>query len=327
MNLGNFVNHKEQPVSQSGSIVEPKKKTVPLEPVESPEPEESVKKKKVRTKAEKKRIIIGGVTMGLALVIGIVMLIVVMSLTRVDYGPVYQQGLSLYSNLSNYLSESDCKKVSILVSNNKTSINTYNEYIEECKKDAEEINEDVEEFVRLSIINDNTELRDLAEKFMIVFERDAPGLDTLEDTLKAYQALHNYWLEIDGVDFDNDSALLPVESFKKATKYLTDSDKNILRVHGRKLVVQYEELYAAWSKYIEAKEAFSSTKPNEMYYETNKKALESAESEYLKLKERFSAYLSTGILSDFPLAESNENNKDNMKDALYNLLNVIKEKV
>ena len=194
-----------------------------------------------------------------ALVVGIVAAIVLIpQMMRPDYHKMNDAVVELEEELDHYFYNSACGDVEMYVDDEYTSIDEYNEFLKECKNDAENIYIHVAKFESESGVTKDNEINDLYAKFMVAFNKKAPSKDQLESTLKVYEAVHSFLVAVDELEDDSDSLPAPTE-FSKATNYLINSGNEALKSLADGLNQHYDALY-------EAGQAFLSANPDDDNY-------------------------------------------------------------
>lgn len=194
-----------------------------------------------------------------ALVVGIVAAIVLIpQMMRPDYHKMNDAVVELEEELDHYFYNSACVDVETYVDDKYVSIDEYNEFLKECKNDAENIYTHVAKFESESSVTKDNEINDLYAKFMVAFNKKAPSKDQLESTLKVYEAVHSFLVAADELDFGPDSLPTPTE-FAKVTDYLINSNNEVLKNFAEGLNQHYDALY-------EAGQAFLSANPDDDNY-------------------------------------------------------------
>jgi len=184
------------------------------------------------------------------LAISAVVAVLVPQMLAPNYTKMYDSSVELQDALSEYFYSSACHDVAFYVDNYySVDAEEYNEYIEECKKDASKVYEAVATFEAESEVSRDSEINSLYQNFKKAFDEKAPAQDKLESTLKVYAAAHDFVVGMN--DFDTSSGTIPtVEEFKKVTDTLVNSGDATLKEFGEGLNTRYAKLYDAAQAYI-----------------------------------------------------------------------------
>lgn len=247
------------PVSEvtKGQTDEIVAKNVTGETVENKENKEAKESEKKSNRGLYIGLGIGG---GALVVGGIVAAILIPKLLLPDYKVMHEQASALYGDLSNFVYNSKCYKVSSNVKNTySVSSETYKKYIEECKNDANSIYGKIDQFENDSGVMKDSETKELFEKFLTVFDNNAPGADKLEATLKAYEGMHEFAEGMEDVGYYDMTKLMSTDEFLKIVNNLIDSGSEKLKTFGEGLKQRYETLYKAGQDCLAKQKAYQNT--------------------------------------------------------------------
>jgi hypothetical protein len=235
-----------------------------------------------------------------------------------DYNIMFDSASNLSDELSNYFYSSACNDVRRNVDNYYSVTNDeYTEFINQCGQDAENLYAAVAKFEAESGVGRDQEINELYQKFKKLFDEKAPAKDKLENTLKIYEAVHKFAVEIDKTFGDYKSMPDPSE-FKQAVNILIESGDEALKTFAEGLSERYDVFYEASQEFM-----------NIDYSNPNYQSIYDA---YLDASNDFSDfyYEQSDILNDidYPLADTySDNNEDNVMKTFNNLNDAILKKL
>lgn len=252
----------------------------------------------------------------LVLVGGIVAAILIPQMMKPDYNKMYDLANSLGDEVYNYFYSSACHDVRLYVdSYYSAEANEYAEYVNNCRNDAAKIYAEIEKFEAESNVSKDSEINELYLKFKKTFDEKAPGKDRIEQTLKVYEAIHNFVSEVKGLGSDLESMPTPSE-FKEISESLANSGDERLRGFAEGLNQRYETLY---EKYRSLSEMDYSDSNYMTVYE-----------EYLEAGNELSDYFNeqSDVIDDldYPLADTSGRGDDSVVDTFSDLESAIVEK-
>ena len=187
------------------------------------------------------------------IVAGVAAALLIPQMLQPDYDKMADVASDLFDGLSDYFYSSACHDVRFNVDDYySTSVSEYSGMIEDCKKDAIKVYDDVAKFESESGVSRDSEINDLYIKFKKAFSKKAPSKDQLDSTLKTYEALHNFVVQANELDNKADSMVTPSE-FARVTNNLTDSGNGVLKSFGEGLNQRYGVLYDAAQAYSKAR--------------------------------------------------------------------------
>lgn len=217
--------------------------------------------KKSAHKSHKKGLIIGGAIILVLAVTGVICAIVLPPLFQPKYGESYEVAVDLKAWLEGYYGEkkAPCQDVVDSYNDETVSVDRFDDMVKKCKADITEGRELVAKLGESSGIMKDENLKKKYDQFAKTAKLTMPDDEKLAKEFKAYQAVHDFSVEIDEVDEDEFNEA----TVKRIAQILIDSDDDILvevgegfKTRSLKLVQLYHDFENAsnsndYSRYFE----------------------------------------------------------------------------
>ena len=256
---------------------------------EAPKKDEA--EKKTTEGGNKTGLWIGLGISAVVIILGVIAAIFIPKMFKPDYKIMYDQSMEFYDELSDFMYNSSCYKASVNVTNvYSVSSETYKKYIDGCKEDVDEMYGMLQQFEMNSGVMKDSETKELYEKFLAVFNVNAPGSEKIETTLKAYEGMHEFKEGMDDLEYYNAEKLMSTDDFSKLVENLTDSGSEKLKVFGEGLKQRYDALVKAGKEYIAKQKAYNDTSFSSSNWESVYDAYSSAHDDFYDAEEDFYNY-------------------------------------
>lgn len=203
-----------------------------------------VKPRQPMDPAKKKKLIIGLSVGGGALVLLIVAIVLVVALSKVDYGVTYTAAKELNEKLDEFYYDSACEDAQYYADSYYTDDSEYADYVDECKSGAAELDELVAALGDTSAIKRDDDLKSAYDKFVTEYRKVLPEQATLEAGLNAMTAIHSFGYNMSELDDTSTEA-----DIQEVCNYLINSGNETLVSIGQEaqpLITNYINAYKAW---------------------------------------------------------------------------------
>lgn len=166
----------------------------------------------------KKRLIIG-LCFGVgAVLIAISAAIVITSLSQVNYSETYRLAKDLKPKVYNLYQGSDCHRVISYANLPRVSNKTYEDYIENCKREVSEINVLIDKISATSALERDPDLTARFDRFREAYATAVPTTEVLVSQLALYKSWHTYNIRLEELSTES-----PDTAFQEAAAILKDS--------------------------------------------------------------------------------------------------------
>ena len=193
----------------------------PMQPV--PQPQMMKPPTKPRDPAKKQKIILIVSICSGVLVLGVAAAIIIPIILRVDYGPTYSTVKELKTKIDDIHDDSSCNRVVEYVDSVYTDRNTYNEYIERCKRVNDGVNELIDKLGDTSGVKKNSDISHYFEKL----KNDYVYLSSISEKLDDWRARHDFKYTVDKLSYTSSEAEITA-----AANFLINSGDDTFKAYG-----------------------------------------------------------------------------------------------
>jgi len=261
---------------------------------------------------------------GGVLVLGIVALIVLPIVLRVDYGATYDPARSLRSAVGELISASGCRGVVDYADSSNTTNDIYNGYVENCKQAIVDVRTHTGEVDGTSGLRDR-ELRELWNTYKVNYERLMPVYDEL---VKIYPTWREFRAADNALKKDDEWYKTATESKMEAViRPLAESEVESFRNWAKGYKEKYIPYVMAYKQQDLARETWRNTNWNSSNYtevwnalNAAREAQETALTAWNQWKGDNAVDLSMEVLLGVDL-DSSENRLGNFFGKFYDVLN------
>ena len=196
--------------------------------------------------AKKRKIILTISVISGAIVLVIIAIIVIIVLSKVNYGSAYRTAKQLRPKIYDIYQSYDCKDVVRNVNSAYTSISSYNDNIEGCKKlFSAETDNLVSELGSSDAVKRNDEIRAHFDRFKAEYTTVSAGnTEGLANKLELWKAWHSFVVTQDDLTNRSSDA-----EFTTAANYLISSGSETLKTFGEIWLQKTVEVAAAYRAY------------------------------------------------------------------------------
>lgn len=194
--------------------------------------------------AVEKKIILGAIIGGATVVVGVIAIVVISLLTRVDYGETYRVAKELSPEITAFAQNTSCTRVLDYVDSQYTTVTTYNDYVSSCLSAGSEIDGLIEKLGATSGVKRNKEIKEVFDKFSEGVSQTLPNAEELEEKLAMYRAWHEYVYLEDDVRFSDTNAEL-----QAVAAPLIDSGNEVLKTYGEGWLTSVLAVATAYREY------------------------------------------------------------------------------
>lgn len=194
--------------------------------------------------ATKKKIVLGCIIGGAALVAIIIICIVIAIVSHVDYGEAYRQAKALKDDVSELYTAYDCERVVSSVNSDWTSESNYNKYIEACKDDTAGIADKIDALEKTAGVRKDSAISSAFDKFKKEYLAIIPGSEELNAKLELYKTWHAYVVAVDDLSASDTDAKI-----QSAANILINSGNDAFKTYGEgwlEKTMDYVRAYRAY---------------------------------------------------------------------------------
>jgi hypothetical protein len=213
--------------------------------------------KKPMDPKKKKNIIIWSCVGGGVLIAGIVAIVLVIILTKVDYEESYKIALQLDNKISTfYYNYDDCSDVVDDVNDTWSSTSSYSSRISDCKKAiSKETIELVNKLAGTSGVARDSEVKAKFDAFNVEYQKAISSVnDDTEKTLDTYDSWHKFVYESDSIGFYSSTT---EEKINTIANYAINSGNDTFKAFGEQWKTKALEVYQARKAYDDATTNYS----------------------------------------------------------------------
>ena len=192
----------------------------------------------------RKKVILGAVISTIVLVLLAVAGIVIVLISRVDYGESYSAARELRTHIAKVASNTNCEDVVDYADSSWLSEKAYNKYIEGCKKSTNRDDELVQRLGDTSAVRKDSALSKQFDKFKSTYNAAIPNEEDLTKKLDLYQAWHKFIVLSDGLTTKSSE-----KDFQSAADPLQKSNNETLKQYGEgwlERALAYRSAYNAY---------------------------------------------------------------------------------
>lgn len=220
---GNFNSGVNQSAQQNVLVKPPK---VPMDP------------------AKKKKILKIAAISGGAVVVGVIAIVVIAVVLRVDYSGTYKVAGELKPKMYSALNGSDCDNVIDRVNSTYTNVADYNAMVVACLNAYEDLPEMMKKLGETAGVKRNKEIKAQYDKINQGLSEATPDSSVLEQKLELYKAWHEFHYLYDDLDYAGTDA-----EIRKVAMPLINSGNETLKTFGEGFQEKFLEGAQAYRDY------------------------------------------------------------------------------
>lgn len=239
-------------------------------PAEAPKAK-APKEKKPMDPKKKKKIIIWSCVGGGVLIAGIVAVVLVIVLSKVDYKESYMLAEQLDDKISDfYYDYDDCQYAVDKVNNTWTGTSSYSSYVSDCKNAiSQETIDMVNKLAGTSGVARDGEVKAKFDAFNTEFQKAISSVDAdMNAKLDVYDSWHKFVYESDGFGFYSTTT---EDKINTVADYAINSGNDTFKAFGEQWKAKAVEVLAARQAYDKATTGYSDLYKD---YTTKRTALE-----------------------------------------------------